>query len=255
LAAWKVPGAQNMKKPFLCQCGVLMLAGVLPAFGDSLVNGSFESGNFHGWTLENPRGLSVFQPRRRAAGTANVMSSWIGHAGLPSARQATEGRGFAGLGSLMDGHFTGNWSYNITLKQTLSLAAGDQVSGWSFFYNGDYEPQDSAWVTILDSSGQEVGNPWGESSGGLRGFDGNSTACFSATPWTFWNWEAPADGLYTVTLGLTTGGDNSFASYGFFDDIRVQTSAFSPVPEPSALALLASGALLLIHLRRPGNRG
>ncbi len=228
-----------------------MMTGWGATAGTSVVNGSFESGNFRGWTLNNPRGLSVFQPRHRAAGIADVVSSWGRQVGLSPVRHAMDGRFFAALGSLADDDFVGNGNYNITLKQTLALGAGDTVSGWSFFYNGDYEPQDCAWVRIFAPSGQEVANPWHEWSGGLIAGESSSTPHRSATPWTQWQWETPADGLYTVTLGMSTRGDDNCASYGFFDDICVQASC-PVVPEPSTLALWATGALLLAGRRLRG---
>ena len=168
-----------------------------------------------------------------------------------SARTAIDGNFFAALRTLDRGSFPSRRAFNITLSQKLSLDEHDTVSGWASFFNGDAEPQDCAWVRIFDPTGHELANPWREYSGLPTGGDSNSAPCLSATPWTHWQWEAPADGLYTVSLGVTASGNNNFPSYGFFDDICVQAS--SPVvQEPSALALWATGALLLVGRRLRG---
>lgn len=229
-----------------------VMTGWVATAETSVVTGSFQSGNFRNWMLVNAQGLSVSQPRHRAADTADVVSSWGRPAGLSPVRHAMDGRSFAAFGSLADGYFVGNGSYDITLKQTLSPGLGDTVSGWFFFNNGDYQSQDCAWVKSFDRSGQEVANPWHEWSGGLIAGESNTTPYLSATPWTQWQWKTPADRLYTVTLGMSTCGDDNYASYGFFDDICMQAST-SVVPEPSALALWVTGALLLAG-RRAGFR-
>jgi hypothetical protein len=240
-----------MKKLSFALSALGVMAGWVATAGTSLMNGSFESGNFRGWTLDNPRWLPVFPSRHHAGGTTEVVSAWGQQVGLSPVRSAMDGSCFAALGSLEDGHFVGNRSDDITLKQTVALAAGATISGWSFFYNGDYNSQDCAWVKIFDASGQEVANPWCERSGGPREGDHCSTPYLSATPWTQWQWETPADGLYTVTLGMSARGDDNCVSYGFFDDICVQ-AASPPVPEPTGLTLCAIGALLMAvrRLRR-----
>ena len=162
-------------------------------------------------------------------------------------RTAIEGNSFTALGSLSDGYFTGNRTYNITLTRSIHLLAGETISGSSFFYNGDYEAQDSAWVKILDDGGCAIAQPWLETSGGTC----STTPYRTASPWTEWSWQAPVECDYAISLGVTTGGDNVMPSYGFFDDICVQAAtAITPVPEPSTLTLLAIGAAGFAAIRR-----
>lgn len=212
------------------------------------INGSFESGAFEGWRLENPRGYSSSQPRNPFAGTAAVIANWGQSFGLNQQRSAPDGSKFAALGTLANGNFIGNRTYNISLNQELTLAVGETISGWSFFFNGDYQTQDAAWVKVLDLDGQIIATPWLENSG----CDLNSAPYQEATPWSQWFWQVPEDGTYTVSLGVTTRGDDNCASYGFFDDI-FKTPANLPVPEPSALSIVAIGATLLAASRRRRN--
>ncbi len=233
---------------------VVCVAGFgLPAFVNAATtNAGFESGSFNGWRLNIPRGTSETSPQSRPAGTGQVISSWVQPTGMSQLRSAIEGNYFAALGSLADGRFTGNRTYNITLSRTIHLLAGETISGSAFFYNGDTIAQDSAWVKILDEEGRAIAQPWFEISGSLHSLATNSTSYRTASPWTSWSWQAPTESDFSLVLGMTTGGDNNMPSYGFFDDIRVKvaTSTINPVPEPSSLSLLALGAAGLAALHR-----
>jgi hypothetical protein len=77
------------------------------------------------------------------------------------------------------------------------------------------------------------------------------TLLLTTTDWTRWEWQAPTTGSYSLQLGMTTGGDNHNASYGFFDGLSVQPGII--VPEPSSLALALSGTILFAILRRRKN--
>ena len=224
----------------------------LPALATAtLINASFESGSFNGWRLNIPRGMSETSPRSRPAGTAQVISSWEQQTGGPQLRSAVEGNFFAALGSLENGWFTDNRTYNITLTRQIRLLPGETLTGSAFFYNGDYVSQESAWVNIFDPNGQSIARPWFESSGGAHPTDPNSTPYATATPWTKWSWQALEEDTYTLSFGITTKGDNILASYGFFDDLFIQpATTIVPVPEPSSMTLAALGAAGIAALRR-----
>lgn len=230
--------------PILMSVGIFTL-GVTESMTAAPANGSFESGSFDGWRLEMARGYSSSNHRYRAAGSATVKSSF----GASPLQAAIAGSKFAIIGSLANGNFTGNRTYHISLSQELALMQGDTLTGWSSFYNGDFEAQDSAWVKILDDEGRLVTTPWRENSGCVPEQHFNTTAFNSTTPWTPWSWQAPASGSYTLSLGVTTHDDNNYASYGFFDNIFV-IPATLPVPEPSAFSLVALGATALAAWRR-----
>ena len=217
----------------------------------SILNSGFESGSFQDWKLNIPRGTSTFAPNSRLAGTAQVTSAWSTQAGASQLRSAVEGNYFAVLGSLADGSFMGNRAYNITLTRSIHLLAGETLEGSSFFYNGDFQAQDSAWVKILDEDGCPIAQPWFQISGNSHTSTANSTPYQTASLWTPWSWQAPVEGDYALSLGVTTGGDNNMPSYGFFDDIVVCASkGIAPVPEPSSLTLVVIGAAGLAALRR-----
>lgn len=218
----------------------------------TLLNPGFESGNFQDWRLNIPRGTSMMSPQSRPAGTAQVVSSWIQQPGMSQLQAAVGGNHFAMLGTLADGHFTGNRTYNITLSRSIHLQAGETISGSAFFYNGDFIAQDSAWVKILDEEGRAIAQPWFASSGSSHMLNINSPSYRTASDWTPWSWQAPTAGDFSLVLGVTTGGDNNMPSYGFFDDICVKAaiSTISPVPEPSSFSLIALGAAGLVALRR-----
>lgn len=242
-----------MKRSVLLAATATMLGySTLIQASQSNLNLGFESGNLQHWRSSIPRGISEFSTHSRLAGTTQVATAWGHQVGLSPLRSAIEGNHFAAIGSLADGYFSGNCSYNITLTRSIHLFAGQTISGSSFFYNGDYEAQDSAWVKILNADGCTIDQPWFESSGITTA----TTPYGTASSWVDWSWEAPEESVYSLVLGVTTRGDNVKASYGFFDDICVQAAMTTVlVPEPSSLALVVAGAAGLTAIRRKQKQG
>jgi hypothetical protein len=233
--------------PFISLCLGVAILGITPAASAALLNGDFEAGSFAGWKLEIPQGLSERKSRRAPAGSASILDLWGNDTSWERAPRS--GSHFAALATQDHADFEGHRSYNISLNQKVTLEPGNLLSGWSCFYNGDLDPQDSAWVRIFDASGNQVATPWLESSGGLRSCDPNLTPYRTTSPWTQWQWEAPAAGSYTLSVGITTSGDNNGASFGFFEDICLRASVH-PVPEPSTFTLVGIAALSFNRLRR-----
>jgi hypothetical protein len=227
----------------------IMPAGLIPNTTAAPINRSFESGSFSGWQIDIATGHAYSQRGYRPAGTAQVVSSWNQLAGLNPARTAMDGGRFAMLGTLANGNFTGHRTYDISVDQDITLTAGMTLSGWAFFFNGDTEAQDSAWVRILDDAGATVTTPWLEFSGCNPTSDFDPIPYRSASLWTQWSWQVPESGAYTLSFGMTTADDNNYASYGFFDGFLVAPPTIS-VPEPSAVALASLGALALLRQRR-----
>lgn len=237
----------NRTAHIFLQIGIMTL-GLLWDAGATLVNGSFESSSLSGWQTEIASGQSMSQRGSRPAGTINIVSAWGQEVGLESIRSAFEGNRFAVLSTLANANFTGHHTYRISLRQELSLSAGATLSGWAFFFNGDIDAQDSAWVKILDNAGNTVATPWQDNSGGEATPDSHHAGYRAASPWTQWSWQVPATGSYTLSFGMTTTDDNNYASYGFFDNMLVSPAAL-PVPEPSAAALMIVGVGCLLRHR------
>lgn len=233
-------------------CLPIAMCSLCAAVQAAPVNGSFDGADFSGWQLDIPTGVSQSHPRYRPAGGAQVVASWGQQISLPPHRTASSGRYFAALNTADNACFIGHRTYHLTLNQSLWLDAGDVISGWASFYNGDIFAQDSAWVRILDAHGLEIASPWRETSGAMSGSDPNSTPYRTLTPWTRWEWQSPADGNYIVSLGMTTSGDDNAASFGFFEDLCVHAAA-NPVPEPTSLSLILLGAMALAarHKSKP----
>lgn len=222
--------------------GMTLLAapGILRA---GLVNGSFESWDILGWTVQNDVGLRATEPFSRPAGVARTVSSWGEAWGFDPALTAADGYRFLSLNTRVNANFIGNETYNLIVSQSFSLNLADTVSGRSFFFNGDSEPLDSAWVRILDNDQNLVATLWSETSGSP---ETTLTPASSAPGWTPWQWTALAAGNYTLQLGMTTSGADNSASFGCFDGILVTAQ---PIPEPSTLVLGLVGGLMLVGLR------
>ncbi len=216
-----------------------MLLGVATGMAAPLNNGGFESGNFLGWSLYVPTGVcSVDLP------TVDLVPAGWATVDSRATRPPVEGNYFADLEAGSGYHLAGapyvapSQLYNTCLSQGLALQAGDVLSGWVLFCNGDPFAQDSAWVKILNGTGNSISRPWYAVSGGQYG---------AASQWTLWQWQAPAAGTYTLELGVTTQGDGLFPSRGLFDSVTV-TSV--PEPGPAAVLLLGCALVMLRAVRR-----
>lgn len=185
----------------------------------TITNGSFETGNTTGWKKDIDTGYSsLLTPHVRPAGTVTVVDSWTSR---DTTITAKHGQHFLRVGTGNE-WFDGQGTYDIAATQKLLLHKGDTVTGWSFYYNGDFEPQDSVWVKIYDAPGKNLlATPWIEYSGNGDTGDHNAVPYTYTTDWTAWQWTAQKTGVYILKLGATTFGDNRFATYGFHDAIAV----------------------------------
>ena len=220
-------------------CLFILLVSAAPVGAGVITNGSFESG-LSGWSVSIDTYLTPFHDGDYPAGTVANAGSFL------SSQLPADGISFALLGSqeaggISFGNTGGPW--NISISQTISLDAGASLSGLAFIYNGDYISQEDAWVHILDSTGHIVATPWHEWSGDPA-FSSETihTSLGQVSPWTLWSWQPSVSGTYTVSLGVTTRGDNRLASFAGFDSVRV--------PEPSTLGLFALGVLATAVRRR-----
>jgi hypothetical protein len=213
---------------------VALLLGVVTSSLAAPVNLSFESGDFSGWSVTNPVGVSEFDGVI-PAGSTQIVSTWP----WGGARDPIDGFLMCAVGTGNSWFLPGQGNFDIDVHQTFSLESGTMISGSAFFYNGDFAAQDAAWVRILDGAGNILAVPWAQRSGST-----NSTAFQTASSWTSWEWVAPTNGTYTLALGVSTSGDNRFATFGVHDGIRV--------PEPSSLVLLVAGVGAVVARQRRG---
>jgi len=228
---------------FCLELGLMMMAAS-EGMCAGCFNGSFESWDLLGWNLHNDEGLRANEPFTRTAGIARTVAYWGDFLALDPQLGPVDGHRFLALNTRSAGNFLGNGTYNIFVSQSLNLNPGDSLSGWSAFFNGDSEPNDSAWARILDQNQNLVVNLWQQTSGtgGLGGMQPPPTP-----GWTQWQWSALTGGQYTLELGMTTSGANNSASYGFFDNIT-----YTSVPEPTPILLGLLGGLMMVALRNRG---
>lgn len=240
---WNFGGVRQTWNLALVIVGTLAGTAQLEAAGIS--NGSFESSSFYSWQFSiSPSPLGMAR-EARAAGNGHIVAAAGANLGLPETVGPVRGNRFLALGSAANGNFDEARMYHISLSQTFTLNSGDSLAGWVAFFNGDWRPQDRAWVKIFDTTGNLLATPWQQESGLLS----ESTPFGTVSEWTEWNWQALTSASYILRLGLTTEADNTEASYGFFDSILVSPAAI-PVPEPSVAAFFVLSGLACLARRR-----
>jgi hypothetical protein len=228
-------------------CSVGLLVALRATDGAAGVhNSGFEAGDFADWTPHMDLGNYGYHPPGPGGGsfpavTISIVSSYSYSQETPITPKT--GNYFAafqagGQGLLLNS----SYQYESYLSQSMTLGIGDVVSGWALFADGDYIPQDSAWVRILDESENVIATPWLSISGNNPEISPRHN-----TPWTLWQWQATAEGSYTIQIGASTGGDNMNPSEIFFDDIIV-TSA--PEPQLTPLLIGSLGFLLVTRFHR-----
>jgi hypothetical protein len=221
--------------------GLLAFTSVSQA---NLANGSFESWSLLNWTFQSDIGTITTEPFTRNAGVARTMSTWGEAVGVVPPRVAADGSRFLALNSRANANFPGNNTYNFSVSQSFTLDPGQFLSGLAGFYNGDSQPNDSAWVRVLDQDGHLLATLWEATSGNAV----NLLAAPPVTPeWTPWQWGTSTPGTFTLQLGMMTTGANNNASFSFFDGIAITAQ---PIPEPSAMVLGLLGSVVLMVLRR-----
>jgi hypothetical protein len=206
---------------------------------DTLTNRGFETGDLSGWMDRMDQGFLGFPRGGRPPGAYPIVPGMVVtnfpleglDPILPHAGNYFLAFEIGGQGLLVDT----SQSYTSAVSATVFFNPGDTLSGWASFADGDYVQQDSAWVKVFDDTGALVATPFQAVSG-----NNPDLTPRIVTPWTMWQWEAPASGLYTLQLGAATVGDNLDPSEAFFDDLDI-----TRVPEPGTIVLaLLSFALL-----------
>ena len=233
-----------MKTSILVLVGMgLALATPTNVARAAVVNGSFESWDLLGWNFQSDVGPQATAPFSRTAGVARTTGSWGDALGINPGKSAADGFRFLAMNTRGNANFLSNDTYNFSVRQNFTINSGEIISGLASFYNGDSQPDDSAWVRILDQDGQTLATLWEASSGAVM----TTLATAPAAPdWMAWQWTAVLSGSYTLQLGMTTSGANNVASFGFFDGVAISAQ---PIPEPSALVLGLLGGCAVIVMR------
>lgn len=162
-----------------------------PEPGSSIVNPGFEIGDLTGWDTVIPSGGSV-----------EILTREVGGFG------PREGSAFTRLETDGPGSYT-------TLSQTLSVRAGDTLSGWAFFKTPESPSSsfnDHAEVRIR-SSGTTVATVFSASV--------ESVGSAGETPWTRWEYTFAESGLFTVEARVTNEGDSVGDSHMGLDGLVV----------------------------------
>ncbi|MDM5317031.1 HYR domain-containing protein [Fictibacillus sp. b24] len=162
-----------------------------------IINPSFETGNFTGWTVNVPTG-----------GSATVVNSFTTPFAPVVTFSPVQGNFFAVLKTDGSGNFT-------SVSQTFFACAGDQISGWAFFQSPEVPPtqfNDFAEVRIL-SGATLVATPYFASV--------NSTG---DTGWNNWTYTFVTSGTYTLEARVTNVGRAAFDSYMGLDAINLETA-------------------------------
>jgi hypothetical protein len=236
---------------------ILLVIAAGPARADSfLLNGSFETGDLSGWTVSSAMlaftddGTQYIETSPALLAALQLQDPNFGplvtsgrHYAPDSGDQYLEIYGNVGFRSV-DGFNIADGRGTVSVSQQVMLRAGTTLTGRVGLFTMDYWPFDHDAAIVSISSGLSEYVPAMRTVSDAYGarWDTHPGSGPAQTPWTSWRWVAPADGLYTISLGNRM--DDQEHSVAVFDDIRVQ------VPEPSSLFLLGLGALGVGFWRR-----
>jgi hypothetical protein len=95
-----------------------------------------------------------------------------------------------------------NQDVYTTLSQSVTLVAGQTISGYAFFSTPEQPGgsfNDDGYVVIEDATGAVVATVFSAS------VDANGSG---DSPWTAWSYTVPTNGTYTVEAGAANRGDS-----------------------------------------------
>jgi len=231
---------------------VLLTVGITSSVHAVIINGGFETGDFTGWSTT---GNTSIQDSTFGSGPvegtydALLTTGSDPDFGDPSV-SASDLETFLGLapGSL-NGLGNGDATEGSAIKQTFSAQAGDVLSfDWNFLTSEPDEEvtfNDFAFVSLLSlETLADVASST---------FVSSQSILFSLeTGFQTFSVVIPADGIYTLGLGVVDVDDDIVDSGLLIDNVKLTSS--TPVPEPGTLLLLGSGLLGLGLLNRRRKR-
>jgi hypothetical protein len=226
-----------MRRPHLFAVALAILLASTPSNAAPITNGSFETGNFTGWSLIPASG----------GGFGFVANIYIPLAPPPSSFSPTHGSFLAYLGGGENGVYT-------TLGQIFDATAGDVLSFDVFFKAEDADPaNDDAFVNLFDASNNLIANL----------FTSNivDVGDFGTTGWVNVKYTFASSGTFLLLFGVRNAGIGVGTSVLGIDNVR-QTSSPPPpppvgdlIPEPGTLWLLGGTVLGVVALARNRRRG
>ena len=161
----------------------------------SLLNGGFEAADFSGWGTP--------QPQYYPDDAATVVASYQVSSGPTYA--PVDGAKFALLPAANGGRPT-------VVTQDFRAEAGDTISGWAFFDNGNPADQDSFGYVAIKAGAETVATPFTASAA--------STGDFGQTPWTQWTYTFTQAGSYRIEAGAKDVAEIQDPSYLGLDAVE-----------------------------------
>jgi len=194
-----------------------------------IVNGSFETGDFTGWTVVQPTFAHVASSEAKKLNPGDP-----GSLSTPT-WNPTHGNHFAYLKAGADvGRYT-------LLSQAFVAGAGDKISFDIFFDAGDYLPfNDNGFANILNVGTLDLDN--------LYMKDIAQVGSYGEDGWRHVEYLIREAGEYMLLFGVNNDGDNKLPSFLGVDNVAMNGPGGNgdPVPEPATLliwSLAGAGAL------------
>jgi hypothetical protein len=208
---------------------------------ETLVNGSFETDNFSGWSTLGSSSIetSTFGSNP-TDGNSQALLSTGGATFDDSITEKFLGLETGSLNNLSKGQV----NKGSSIQQIFTAKAGDILSlDYNFLSNEVLPPisfSDLSFVSISSSSDSSISSLLELADRSNATFATSQTDFFEETGFQTFSFKLPTTGTYTLGIGVINVGDNTLDSGLLIDNVKVIS-----VPEPS-FGLLEFGALLFL---------
>ncbi|MEH1935564.1 MAG: hypothetical protein V7L14_18065 [Nostoc sp.] len=209
----------------------------------TLVNGSFETGNFTGWSTLGSTSIETATFNSEPTdGTSQALLSTGGATFDDSITEKFLGLKTGSLNNFGKGQVT----KGSTIQQIFTAKAGDILSfDYNFLTNEVLSPinfSDFSFVSISSSSDSSINSLLELADVSNATSTTSLTEFFKETGFQTFSFKLPTTGTYTLGIGVVNVGDTAFDSGLLIDNVK-----FTSVPEPS-FGLLEFSALALLGL-------